>query len=220
VDPTAELTQLIARGDRRRAATLLVEHHAAAVFALCRAMVRDAQLAEDLSQDVFMRAFGALDSFRGEASPRTWLLAIARNRCLDHLDRTRRAPGTDDVEPDDVSVETAPPLDLLARREDAERALAALGETERALVVLHVGHGVGYSELAAAFALREGAVRMRLSRALARMRAVLEADHAAPRVARARRGAPARMPDPAPNGLRDELPRSLRQRLAALAAAL
>ena len=49
-------------------------------------MVRDSRLAEDLSQDVFARAFAALDGFRGEASPRTWLLKIARNRCLDHLD--------------------------------------------------------------------------------------------------------------------------------------
>ena len=107
MDPTAELTQLIARGDRRRAASLLVQHHAPAVFALCRAMVRDAQLAEDLSQDAFARAFGALDGFRGEASPRTWLLAIARNRCLDHLDRTRRTPAADDIEPDDVSSATS-----------------------------------------------------------------------------------------------------------------
>src|SRR6186713_3237593 len=88
----AELAHLIARGDRKHAASLLVRDHAPAVFALCRAMVRDPRLAEDLSQDAFARAFGALDGFRGEASPRTWLLKIARNRCLDHLDRERRAP--------------------------------------------------------------------------------------------------------------------------------
>ena len=176
--PPAELARLIARGDRRRAAALLVREHAPAVFALCRAMVRDPRLAEDLSQDAFTRAFGALDGFRGEASPRTWLLAIARNRCLDHLVRARRAPwaGHDDAEPDDHAADEPPPFDLLSRREDAERAMAVLGESERALVVLHFGHGVGYLELADSFGLREGAVRMRISRALAKMREALRED--------------------------------------------
>lgn len=170
----AELAHLIARGDRKRAAALLVRDHAPAVLSLCRAMVRDPRLAEDLSQDAFARAFGALDGFRGEASPRTWLLRIARNRCLDHLDHARRAPWTaGDDEPDDHAADEAPPFDLLSRREDAERAMAALGESERALVVLHFGHGVGYPELADSFGLREGAVRMRISRALTRMRAAL-----------------------------------------------
>ena len=173
-----QLTALLAHGDRRTAAGLLVRHFAPAVFSLCRAMVRDTQLAEDLSQDAFARAFGALDGFRAEASPRTWLLKIARNRCLDHLARASRAPwGREpDPEPDDHPDDQAPPAELLARREDAERALAALGETERALVVLHFGHGVGYPELADSFGLGQGAVRMRVSRALARMRDALGDD--------------------------------------------
>ena len=174
----SQLTALLAHGDRRTAAALLVRHFAPAVFALCRAMVRDAQLAEDLSQDAFARAFGALDGFRGEASPRTWLLKIARNRCLDHLARVRRAPwGQEpDPEPDDHADDQVPPAELLARREDAERAMAALGESERALVVLHFGHGVGYPELADAFGIGQGAARMRVSRALARMRDALRDD--------------------------------------------
>jgi len=173
-----QLTALLAHGDRRTAAALLVRHFAPAVFALCRAMVRDTQLAEDLSQDAFARAFGALDSFRAEASPRTWLLKIARNRCLDHLARSKRAPwGREpDSEPDDHADDQALPIELLARREDAERAMAVLGESERALVVLHFGHGVGYPELADSFGIGQGALRMRVSRALARMRDVLRDD--------------------------------------------
>ncbi|MBA3501278.1 MAG: sigma-70 family RNA polymerase sigma factor [Myxococcota bacterium] len=156
----------------------LVRMYAADVFALCRAMVRDTALAEDLAQDTFARAFAALDGYRGEASPRTWLLKIARNRCLDHLDRAKRAPwGRDpDPEPDDHVMDQPAPYDLLANRDDAERAMNVLAETERALVVLHYGHGVGYPELADSFGLAQGAVRMRMSRALAKMRAALVAD--------------------------------------------
>jgi len=238
MDQSTELARLIARGDRGRAASLLVKEYAPAVFSLCRAMVRDSRLAEDLSQDAFARAFAALDGFRGEASPRTWLLKIARNRCLDHLDRLKRIPwGGEEPEPDELSSDDPAPIDLLSRRQDAERAMAVLAEGERALVVLHFGHGVGYPELADSFGIREGAVRMRISRALARMRAALAATDAeaatahldleaapspaAPRSSAQpprRRAAPAAAPTfPA---LRDDLPSSLRDRLADLAAAL
>lgn len=181
-----ELDRLIRAGDRRRAAALLVEHLASDVYALCRAMVRDATLAEDLSQDAFGRALASLDTFRGESSARTWVLRIARNRCLDHLRAARRAPldgGGHDV---DAHASDAPPvLDVLVGHEDARRALDALGENERALVVLHLAQGVGYPELADAFGLKEGAVRMRVSRALARMREAI-----APTPSRRKRGGP------------------------------
>ena len=153
----------------------LVRMYAADVFALCRAMVRQTQVAEDLAQDTFAKAFAALDGYRAEASPRTWLLKIARNACLDHLARAKRAPwGPDpDPEPDNHVMQQPAPYDLLANRDDAERAMAVLAETERALVVLHYGHGVGYPELAGSFGLAQGAVRMRMSRALAKMRGAL-----------------------------------------------
>jgi RNA polymerase sigma-70 factor (ECF subfamily) len=173
----AELVAMIARGEWRRAASLLVRDHAPAVFALCRAIVRDPRLAEDLSQDAFTQAFGALARYRGDASPRTWLLRIARNRCLDHIDRARRAPWAgSDGQPDHCAADAPAPYDLVSVRQDTELAMSVLGDTERALVVLHFGHGVAYRELAESFGLREGAVRMRISRALARMREVLADD--------------------------------------------
>jgi RNA polymerase sigma-70 factor (ECF subfamily) len=240
MDPSTELSRLIARGDRGAAASLLVKAYAPAVFSLCRAMVRDSRLAEDLSQDVFARAFAALDGFRGEASPRTWLLKIARNRCLDHLDHLKRSAWDGrEPEPDELVSDDPPPVDLLSRRQDVERAMAVLAEGERALVVLHFGHGVGYPELADSFGIREGAVRMRVSRALAKMRSALDTtlgiDVEAGIEDREMAGAPApssprpwpplgraRAAPPPPTfpALRDDLPPSLRDRLADLAAAL
>ncbi len=168
--------QHLAQGDVRGAARLLVLHHADVVHATCKALVRDGTLAEDLSQEAFTRAIAALPGFRGEAQSRTWLLSIARNLCFDHL---RRQKGPIDERAElDVEVqpsEAPPPFELLARRTDLERGLAVLGETERALVVLHHAHGVGYPELAGSFGLAEGALRMRMSRALGKVRAALEA---------------------------------------------
>ena len=175
-----DLHRALSANDRRRAGTLLVTHYASDVFALCRAIVRNRDVAEDLAQDAFQKALVALPSFRGESSARTWLLSIARNRCLDHLRSAKSSPFArdDNGETDAHPSPEAPVLDLLVRHEDVERALGPLDETERAIVVLFHGHGVGYPELAQAFGLREGALRMRMSRATAKMREVLATDGA------------------------------------------
>jgi RNA polymerase sigma-70 factor (ECF subfamily) len=178
VEP-AELHTYLRAGDLRGAGAWLVERHAHEVLGLCRAMVHDATTAEDLAQDVFGRAFAGLSGYRGDASPRTWLLAIARNRCIDHLraeqrDPWRGAPPESAGDPDEQPDERPLPPDLLARRDQVASALTQLGEGERALVLLRFRHGLEYSELADIFGLREGTVRMRLSRALARMRRALQ----------------------------------------------
>jgi len=164
-------------GDLRAAGTWLVERFADQVLGLCRAMVRDPNMAEDLTQEVFGRAFAALAGFRGESSARTWLLAIARNRCIDHLRSTQRDPWRDDdgSEPDEHPDDAPLAPDLLARQREVQSALEGLAEGERALVVLRYRHGLDYRELALVFGLREGTVRMRLSRALGRMRGRLVA---------------------------------------------
>jgi RNA polymerase sigma-70 factor (ECF subfamily) len=173
----------------------LVREHAAEVFHLCLAMVRDRPVAEDLAQDAFLKAFAALPQLRGEARP--WLLQIARNRCLDHLRRQQRGPWTDAPEivqegPADDSPLSA---ELLADRPRLARALAALPEQERAVVVLRFVHGFDYSEIASTFGIRSGAARMRVSRALARLRDQLE-PRAALRARRSASPAPAAAPAP------------------------
>lgn len=170
----ADFDAYLRSGDTVRAASWLVEALADDVYGLCRAMVRDDVLAEDLAQDAFSRALAGLGGFRGEASPRTWLLAIARNRCLDHLRRSRIDP----TDADEAWEEHADPepvaVDVLLSRRDLQRGLDVLSETERALVVLHHGHGLRYGELAAAFGIKEGTARMRVKRALGKVRAELE----------------------------------------------
>ena len=165
----------LASGDRRAAAAWLVQSFAADVHGLCRALVRDASAAEDLTQDTFHKALAGLGEFRGESSARTWLLAIARHRCIDHLRRQGRRPDPLGAEPQLGEPMDDAPLtsDLLSDRKALLRALGSLDESSRALVVLRFHHGLGYPELAEAYGLKQGAVRMRISRALAAMRAVL-----------------------------------------------
>ncbi|MBK6576203.1 MAG: RNA polymerase sigma factor [Sandaracinaceae bacterium] len=167
------------RGDLHAAADWLVRAHGRDVLHLCTTIVRDRGTAEDLAQDAFGKAFLALPEFRGEASARTWLLTIARHRCLDHLRRSARQPWSlgreDDVrEPLVADTEEVLVSDLMARRADIREGLAVLSEGERAMVLLRFAHGLSFDEIAESFGVKSGAVRMRVGRALTKMRDAIE----------------------------------------------
>ena len=83
VDPLSRLALRAGAGDPR-ALEAFVEAGYDQVWRLCATIVGD-QSADDLAQETFVRAVGALPQFRGESSARTWLLAIARHVCLDEL---------------------------------------------------------------------------------------------------------------------------------------
>jgi len=181
----ADVQAWIERGELRRAASSLVVAYGSDVLSTCIAMVRDRAAAEDVTQEVFGDAVRALATFRGESSPRTWLLSIARNRCIDYLRARKRDPwgGAIDereADPDAHPDHLAEGGEWLADRSLVARGLDALAEGDRALIVLRFRNGLEYGELASAFGLREGTVRMRVSRALARMRDVLESEVASP----------------------------------------
>ena len=171
------LTQYMSTGDRRGAGEWLVREFGREVVRLCQAIVRDETVAQDLAQDVFVRALTSLDGFRGEASSRTWILRIARNRCIDHLRSAVRDPwggaSVREFDPDGHYEEPALP-DPSGSRIDLRAALDELTPGERALVVLRVLYGRDYAELAKEMDLGEGALRMRYARAIAKLRAALE----------------------------------------------
>lgn len=176
----AEFQRELDAGNLRVAGSWLVTHCADDVLGLCTALVRDRILAEDLAQDTFGKAFTSLSSYRGDASPRTWLLTIARNRCLDYL-RRRRHTGLISSDPDagDTTASDAPlPADLLGDRDEVSEALDALDETQRALIILRFRHGLSFDELSEVFGIKAGTARMRVSRALSRIRESLQQSRA------------------------------------------
>jgi len=199
----ASFADAVRTGNHQRAAEWLVLSFGSEVFGLCFAIVRNPTAAEDLSQEVFASAFAALDGYRGEASARTWILRIARNRCIDYLRKQKRWSGYDDEgDPDTIPEEVSLPNTVLSRRSEVESALLQLDEVERALVILRFRHGLDYQELAAAFGLKVGTTRMRVSRALSKMRALLSEgmtapSQAAPAIAPARSAPAPAAPPPA-----------------------
>lgn len=73
------------QGWREAALTGLVERHRTALVRMCCLCLGDASLAEDAAQETFLKAYRALDSFRGECDEKTWLMRIAINTCKDTL---------------------------------------------------------------------------------------------------------------------------------------
>ena len=173
VDEPADF-ELIARwqaGDER-AATLLVERHAAAVarFAASVGAKGDVQ---DIVQDTFARAFASLDSFRGESSFRTWLFTIAR-RLLFDLRRLERRRGEQlEVQEHDTATEYDA-LDSVVAKETRIRLHTAVGRlspTQREVFLLRVNEGLSYKEIADVAGTTEGAARVHYHNA---MRAIKE----------------------------------------------
>ena len=170
-DVDARLIERFRAGDER-AATELVERHAEAL-ARFAASLGERDDVEELVQDTFVRAFGALDSFRAESSLRTWLFTIERRLILDRRRSMARRNARFDVgDADAVTEHTA--LDAVVAEETEQRLQRALGKLsplQREVFVLRVAEGRSYREIAEIAGTTEGAARVHYHNA---MRAVKE----------------------------------------------
>lgn len=157
------------RGDVRSFERLL-ELHDGQMRALAFRMLESVTSMDDVLQDAYVRAFGKLDGFKGEAAFGTWLHRIVANACLDELRRTARRP---QVELDEAADHTGPdrPFDeASAQRLDLAAALAQL-EPELRLVVLMIdADGFSYDDVARTLSIPAGTVASRLHRARAALR--------------------------------------------------
>ncbi|HLA64806.1 MAG TPA: RNA polymerase sigma factor [Rhodothermales bacterium] len=162
-----------ARGGDRRAAHALVERYEGRVAATVVGMLGPGPEAEDVGQEVFVRFFGALDHFRGDAAVGTYLTRIAINQSLKALKKRqgflRRFVRPADPNTFDAPDPDATPDHTLDARERAalvHRALDRLSPAHRAVVVLRMLDGQSTRETAAALGVPEGTVMSRLARAL------------------------------------------------------
>jgi RNA polymerase sigma-70 factor, ECF subfamily len=171
---------LIARwtaGDQR-AATALVERHAPAVARFVVSLgVRAAP--DELVQDTFVRAFGALSSFRGDSSMRSWLFTIARRLVLDERRASRREQPM--VALDDASDELVAGDDALGGVVAAEsearvrEAVTRLSPLQREVFTLRVVEGLSYKEIAELAETTEGSARVHYHNAVRAVKDFLNA---------------------------------------------
>lgn len=173
--PTVPDRQLVARilsGDRV-ACRALYDAHAAGIHRLAFRLTGDAALAEDCTQEAFIRAFDRMASFRGDASLRTWLYRIAVTVTLNAIRKRRRWLQREE-ELDELLLPPArsrgPDPDL---RERLTRAIEALPEIYRLVVVMHDVEEYTHAEIGEILGIPEGTSKARLSVARRRLREAL-----------------------------------------------
>lgn len=171
--------ELIARwkaGDAKAATRLVARHSdALARFAASSGTVSEP---EEVVQDTFVRAFGAIDSFRGESSFRTWLFTIAKRLILDRRRAERRRRDTAEVKDTDAVSEFGA-LDAIIADEAAERVRAALEKlspTQHEVFLLRVQQGMAYREIARVVGSTEGATRVHYHNAVETIKRYLKND--------------------------------------------
>ncbi|GBD19972.1 ECF RNA polymerase sigma factor SigE [bacterium HR28] len=175
-DPDSTLVAAARAGDHDAFAEL-VRRYQRLVYAVSYRLLRDQTLAEDVTQDAFVRAYLSLDRFRG-TSFRAWVLRIAHNAALDQLRslaRHRHVPLEDVPERPEPSSSFGP-VEHEGLTAALEAALAALPPDQRAVVLLADVEGLPYDEVAEVLAIPLGTVKSRLARARTRLRVLLEAD--------------------------------------------
>lgn len=185
LDPDPVLDDLIRRAQRGElpAFNSLVLRYQDAVYSLTLRMLGQPEAAEDVTQEAFIAAWRRIDTFRGGAF-RSWLFTIAANRARDELRRGVRRPTTSldaarddpdraDIDPPDREAGPEGAAEQAELREALEAALRELPADWREVVVLSDIHGMDYAEIAQATGVAVGTVKSRLSRARARLRAVV-----------------------------------------------
>lgn len=150
---------------------LLVQRYQDRVLGNCRYLTGSREDADDMAQEVFVKAFFALSRFEGRSSFQTWLWRIKVNHCLNHLRRSRRertidieAPGLDRVPELQVEATAHRALQTELDRELIDRTLDTLPDTLRVPLLLRDLDGLSYQEIANDLELSLSAVKMRIKR--------------------------------------------------------
>ncbi|MBU2501615.1 RNA polymerase sigma factor [bacterium] len=167
-----ELIRRIMRGDPA-AERALYGAHVDRVYRLAFRMTGDAALAEDLTQDTFIRAFDRLEDFRSDGPFGAWLHRIATSVICSALRKRKRIMDFETARDDLAHLSgTGPDLDPdLSRRLD--RAVTQLDDDQRLVLVMHDVEGYTHQEIAAAMGTPVGTAKARLSRARRKLRDLL-----------------------------------------------
>jgi RNA polymerase sigma-70 factor, ECF subfamily len=168
-----ELVALAKVAQDSAAFTELARRHQARLRAFLRRLCGSDHLADDIAQETFIKAYEGLATFRGGASFRSWLYAIAYREFLQ--DRRREKAATrlkDALQTEAVNIETAGAVeDGLSM--DLRRALLGLEETERAALLLCDAAGLSHSEASRVLKAPLGSVKTYIARGRKNMRAAL-----------------------------------------------
>jgi len=161
-----QLIAAVQQGDGDAMAVLFDRHHRS-VHTLCVRLSHDADMADDITQEVFLRVWRYARTFRGRSMFRTWLYRLTYNACAD---LRRREARRREISPIDVATPVPASDELADSHVVLDAALARLTPAHRAVLVLSRFHDLGYEEIGRIIDCSAGAARLRLHRAMNELR--------------------------------------------------
>ena len=179
-DEERRIIAQVCAGDANAFEALVVAYQKQ-VYNLALRTVGNEEDAADMTQEVFLRAYRALGTFRGESKFSVWLYRLTTNVCIDFLRAARRhlvVPISGlDADGEEYTLDAPDPAklpeeELLAReeREELRAAMALLAPEQRLILSLRVENDLSYTDIAAVLGVREGTVKSRLARARDQLR--------------------------------------------------
>jgi RNA polymerase sigma-70 factor (ECF subfamily) len=184
--PDPALMQRVARMDAE-AFEVLYDRHSSTAFALAYRIVGSRQRADDVCQEAFLSVWRSASKFDADlGNVRSWILAVVRNRSIDHLRKITRTKERE-VQDEALAERHAAPQDegtessalRNAAAGETRHVLDELSEDQRRVIELSFYSGYSHSEIAKMLDLPLGTVKARMNRGLAKMRGVLSAGGAA-----------------------------------------
>jgi RNA polymerase sigma-70 factor (ECF subfamily) len=172
----AALVRAVLEGNTT-AFTTLVDRHARICIRFAARMLGNVEDAEDITQETFLRAYGALGRYDERLGFQTWLMSILINRCRTALGTRRRRDARIVVDEGAVAVAAVQPeAEEAALRDAIARAVARLDAAHREAFLLKHVEQLSYDEMAAMTGVGVSALKMRVQRACERLQVLLEDD--------------------------------------------
>lgn len=173
------LIQEILSGSKEKYELLVLEHQKN-VYNLALRMTGTPEDALDISQEVFIKAYNSLSSFRGDSLFSSWLYRLTYNMCIDLSRKTKKKNTASLYITDDDGEETLlsipdtthlpeTELELKELRQEIGKAVCALKTEYRNVFIMREYHGMSYEDIANDLGISEGTVKSRLSRARAKI---------------------------------------------------
>lgn len=168
---------------------MLMEKHMGIIYNIALRMAANQDDAEDMTQEIMIKIFRSLSSFKGNSKFSTWIYRVAVNTCLDELKKKKNKKhlsldaeiSGDDGEGQLEIKDDSPSPEKLAEQNELRDMVAAavklLSDEHRAVIVLRDIRGMSYSEIAEILGCSDGTVKSRISRARAQLKMILEKEY-------------------------------------------
>ncbi|MBD2701809.1 RNA polymerase sigma factor [Spirosoma sp. BT702] len=156
----------------------LYSQYVSKVYQKCLTMTKDSDVAQDYTQDIFVKVFSKMDKFENKSTVATWIYSITHNYCLDQIRLNKRLPSetltyelADNIEGTDNQESASDQLHLL------DSVLGQLPVEEVQLLKLKYEQNLSIAELSDHYQIKESAIKMRLKRSRDKLAALFESTY-------------------------------------------